>query len=492
MNIETIDLKLVYNSLSKILSRESFILTDLIRKVESIEKGHELSKVLGTLAISADGTLFINREFCEKHIPNEEALTVLFLHELFHQILFDTSMLTKIDQKDAEAYIKKLAMNIAMDSRINAMLGHLYDENLNAKKVFKDLYESFNTKGKEEEIIHLPLFFREGNDEEISSKISPFAGSLYNEFHTEKKFNSFYDMYKEILDFLRKNKEKYDQQTTTIVLVGDHSEDGIGSGKIKELSSEDIDRIRDAITENLRNEEIKKESGRGFKGLDKDSGEIASKTGNPIITIIQTIEGYEHKSIDTNILKKINVKSLAHNILISSRVKVGKWVTSPIMPKIISKIDIIKLADDIPISLWRHKRFVNRLDPKLIPIYFDVSGSMTSYIPKILDLIINIDARIEHIWCFSTYVKQHSIQQLEERKIEGDGGTSFDSVIKHSVENNFRSIMVITDGHDDVRMNDKHPNIDHVTTILVPHSNRSNWFSKHYENTHNLDEVIKD
>lgn len=499
MKIEKINLLHIYQTLEKVIGEESYVLVDLIKKLQKVTPKDPLANIIETFAISRDGTLFINRDFCAKHIKNETALTVVFLHEIHHPILGDLSSYHILDAKDPEFQIKKLAQNIAQDSRINAGLSLLYKE-INPGIHCAEIYKSIEKEIEEErkkldpeyqhtpEILHKLLY--PGNAEEIGNIIGAKAQACYESFYKTSDFKSFSDLYIEVLNYLRKNKEKYDKEGNDIICIGGHQEIPKElKEKIEGLSSEQKEKIRRKIIQSLRNRQLKESS---TSTIPLRYGDGSGKNLEENIILIENVEGFERKKIDSSIFKRLAVRAITHNILLSATVKQGRWTESPVIPYKISKVDLIKMSCGIPVRLYKHKKYVKKFIPQLVPIYFDVSGSMTSYIPKILDLILNMDERIEHIWCFSTYVEQHTFQQLKDRKISSSGGTSFDCVIEHAVQNKFTDLLVITDGQDVVRtVNGKHPEINSVCTILVEGSNENNWFSDHYNNTHQLDDIIK-
>lgn len=495
MKIKEINLNLVYKSLEKILGTYSYIVTDLIKTCKKVDKKSKYYDFIQTLAIDKDGTLYINEEFCQDFVDDEEQLTVLFLHEIFHAVLADTRFIHNIPKEDKEYKLKQMAANISMDCRINSILGILYRKihaKENIKKIYKNiynkLYEAMSEEQRltsEEPPIHRLLYNSEDNLPAIEKEFGPRITSLYKKITSSNYICDFSELYFELIDYFRKNSKESDECQ---VLIGSHGEGtGSGSGNGIKLSPEQQEKVREAISNAIRNEEIKNSKG----NINQEGGRGSSSSNNSYLKIIPEIEGYEEKKIDRMLLKKLSVRSITHNILMSARKKVGKWTTSPVIPAHFSKCDIIKVICDIPVPLWRHKKYVTKFEPNLVPIYFDVSGSMDQYIPKILDLILNMDDRIEHIWCFSTFVERHTVDQLEKREISTSGGTDFQIVVDHAIQNNFTDIMVITDGYGYVKVpEDRHPSINSVCTILVPNSNTSNWFSKVYENSHDLEKVI--
>jgi len=483
MKINKLNLKVVYKNLEKVLGRHSFVLPTLIKKVVE-------DNSIATIGIDHSRTIYYNPGFLEKYVESNEELSALLVHELFHSSLGDVNIIKSLDPEDKEFKIKKLAANLAMDCRINSAIRYLY-KSINAgthiASIYKRIDQSRTKEGEppHKEPLHALLYFDPSNKELIEKEIGAEAADLYEKINLSNKIKDYFALYTVLLEYFRKNAPPENK----FVFIGNH-------GDIPEEMKDLIEKIRQEIGRNIRNEIEKGTYGRKLaEGEEDEERSYAGKeggSGSSIATrIIEETEGYENKTINAAFLKKVAIRHLAANMLLSSTVREGKWNTSPVMPPKFTRPDIVKIAAGIPILLWKHYKEVNRFVPNLVPIYFDVSGSMDKYIPMIIDLICNIDGRINHVWCFSTVVVRHTIDDLIERKITTTGGTSFKCVVDHAVQNEFKDIMVVTDGYGDFPVQGKHPNINSIVTVLTDQSTKENWFSKNYENTHDLEEVIK-
>jgi hypothetical protein len=478
MKINEISLREVYNHLINIIGNQSYILSDCIRSIVKIEKNHKLENSINTLAVDNDGRLYVSEKFCEDFVKDNKALTAFLMHELMHTVLADTAFMTRIDKKDPERDIKLLAANVAFDSRINAILYLLYDKELEVLNNFKNIYEN-------EDIPPNPIYclLYAGNESAVKNTFGNEAHTIYKNYYNTNEIKDFYRLYEIVLDYLRNNKDQQDQNQK-IILIGSHGEDGIKitdeNGKEIEISSETAEAIGEAISDAIREKALK-------EGDSKKAGHNDKLVQN----IIPALEKRIDKTIPSELLRKIAVTRLSSNMKMAATKKVAKWTTSPVVPQRLAKSDIISTMFGLDVMLWKHHKITKVFDPKLVPIYFDVSGSMTSYIPLVLDLILNIDARIDHIWCFSDFVEKHSLQDLKERKIRSSGGTSFDAVIQHISDSNFTHVMVITDGECGVSKR-KPVGLYEVVTVLTPNGDKNNWFSKNFENnTHELKDLTE-
>jgi len=484
MQIDKINLQEVYEYLIQVVGNQSYILSDCVTSVVSIAKESKLSSQINTLAVDSKGTLYVSEEFIEKYVVDNQALTVFLMHELLHAVLSDVKFMDKIDKKDPERQIKMMAANIAFDCRINALLSLVYNKELNVNNVFKQL---FTTIAEEKEPSPLQYLLYAGNSYNVEQHFGEEAKNLYLKFYIEGDIKDFYDMYEIILNYLRNNKDQ-NNSATTVVLIGSHWEEGDtpsdADGNPIEISPETAEAIGQAISEHIQEKELKGE----FK--DAKGGSKASKGDKIVETIVPLLEKAEDRKIPVDFLKKITIESISKNIKLAATKRVAKWTTSPVIPQKFAKSDVMRVMLDMDILLWKHNRMTTVYDPTMVPIYFDVSGSMTSYIPTVLDLIINIDAKISHIWCFSDYVEKHSMDDLKNRKIKTSGGTSFDAVLNHIEENNFSAALIITDGECHV-YRPKPDCLKDAVTLLTPNGLDKNWFSITFpDRTHDLNKVV--
>ncbi len=500
---DKIELGLVYELIKKVIGSQSYILTDCISRVEYVKSKSKLSSFINTLAIDLNGTLYISEEFRTKFIPNETALTAFTMHEFFHSVLSDMNFMGKMDTLDEqELKLQRMAANIAFDCRINAVLYLLYEKSLDISKYFKAIY-------KDPELPPDAIYelLTSGNSKAVEKGFGEEAKKIYDSYYQCEDLKDFYRLYEIVLEYLKKNKDKY-SSPNSVMLIGSHNVDEDGDlcdndgNKILDkdgnpIAVEDLDNkdISKAISESLQEKEMKGEITQGKLQDIAGSGQAGGKKagiGTKIYEVlVPVLENRIDKAIPNSLLKKIAINSIAKNIKLSATRRVAKWTTSPVVPMSFAKPDIMSIITGMDVLLWKHKRMATVYDPRLVPIYFDVSGSMTEYIPMVLDLILNIDSKIDHIWCFSTYVSLHTLDELKNRKIRTDGGTSFDAVLRHVNENNFTAIMVITDG--ECYVNEKRPEcLNEAVTILTPNGTKNNWFSQTFEDrTHDIKEILE-
>lgn len=87
-----------------------------------------------------------------------------------------------------------------------------------------------------------------------------------------------------------------------------------------------------------------------------------------------------------------------------------------------------------------------------LAVYMDVSGSFTSFIPYTLGVLQAVEDMVEKIYQFSNKVAEIPFEDIKGNKvrIHSTGGTDFDCVGRHAVDENYDKILIITDGWADV------------------------------------------
>jgi nucleoside-diphosphate-sugar epimerase len=146
----------------------------------------------------------------------------------------------------------------------------------------------------------------------------------------------------------------------------------------------------------------------------------------------------------------------------------------------------------IPVR-WNCERTKMDEEKKNIAVYLDVSGSVHSYLPKILGVITTLKQNIETIFCFSNIVSEHSMKDLEQGRFKTTGGTDFDCIVEHALERNIKKLVVFTDGY--AWLNDKNKklaeeNIKDAAIIYFGSHTKSNFFQS-YGKDFKLEELLK-
>ena len=465
----------------------ALIIINNIRRLVIIS-GEGSKELLPTLGINNKGELYVNKEFWYEHMQDSDARKTVLLHELMHTICGDTKQMLEISDDDLEVGIKRSALNIATDARINA---YIYRSNrFDCLSFFNKFYSK--DKMKKEEL--LALLRPEAKDFLKNDELKRQYEILYS-ISSTTEVATYDDIYAEVLDILRKRPK----QEKSCYVIGKHGAP-IDKDELKKRV-ENGEKITVSIEENGNSssdedtEDQIKEAIEGQIEADK----LAGKSSN-IQRVMYELATDITKKLDLTALKQIKFNSIFHNVRLAGYVASKEITSSPIIPNKLHKSDLFMLSRGITPVMWKHEREVFRRKPELIPIYLDVSGSMWEDLPEIIQMILNIGEDIEYVWCFSNIISKHTMQDLHDRKIESTGGTDFDCVINHAIDNEFRDIVVITDGYATVRhdtqkkhnfnLKDKVPKIDSVVVVLTEnYSTERNYFSEIYKDTHPLGAV---
>lgn len=99
-------------------------------------------------------------------------------------------------------------------------------------------------------------------------------------------------------------------------------------------------------------------------------------------------------------------------------------------------------------GLWHPVQTRREPERKRMRVYFDVSGSMDTLAPVLFGLLRALGRRLElPVWCWSVGEPiALSGEDLEAGRFHTRGGTVFEPVITHAVEQGFERIIVLTDG----------------------------------------------
>jgi uncharacterized protein with von Willebrand factor type A (vWA) domain len=122
--------------------------------------------------------------------------------------------------------------------------------------------------------------------------------------------------------------------------------------------------------------------------------------------------------------------------------------------------------------MWQRRVGIER---PFIDLYVDVSGSMTQYygyIPYIYDALKHVVGRI---FQFSTKIVE---VDHHDRYIHTTGGTDFDTVARHMIDEQVTCAILLSDGVSTlskVSINALKARLEHMIYIKVREDKRVNW-----------------
>lgn len=484
-----INLDSIYKSLLNVLSKDqSHIIFRNIKKIIIFPRNKPELDIINTIGITADGEILISEEFWNNYIETIDDLSIIMLHEFLHPLLGDTDFFNEL-KDDPEITIKAFASNIACDARINAYI-HRYTE-LNAEEFFKRVYteELLN----EELLLNLVCphgsfpYYDEAYGEPAQRYIAKFKmirTFLYGS-NQIKNLTSSSAMYTVVLDYLRAMRNSKKEVSTDFSnLLGSHPDPRATKEAIENLEPCHQQQNKQYKKSEEAEEEIR-------QVFEESISESAGSTDGTLASIFINEEKSEDR-IDTKIFDRISFKNTFKNI--KSQIYRTKEVRykSPILPSSISSSDVGKIMLDIPVVFWDSVRYEPERQHVLCPIYIDVSGSMYRYLPMIINLVTNIEESLDYIWGFSEKVHKHTMEMLKNNHIVSTGGTSFNCVLEHALEEQFEHIMVITDGYAYAYpelIERAKKQFKSVTVVATDHFYHENILSKTFNNTLKLTEI---
>jgi hypothetical protein len=503
-----ISYRVIYSALQKVFPDHATLILHSISKIIVIKKDIES---FSTMGVTKEGTLYIAQSFWDKYMHDEEALQTVLMHEMMHCIGNDMFYL-RTAEDDEDWQMHNMAHNIAMDARINAYICNMRPEICPENFFFAFYNKEANDSNFLTKLLTPSAVFDENNADEKALSV------FHSKFYNTEDFCAHHELYDLVLEILKKQPKA---KKLVIKLIGNH-DGGTGKG----ITEEDLEGVDQIEIDTSALDKIKQETSDKFREESYSSVDLPNKEDAPDLSdkikeaiqdqigeasagagkgsksaanLIKLVNEVTEK-FDLSQFKKMMFDNIFHNVRTQARVRTGSFGSSPIMPKNLSTTDLIMAASGAPPLMWKTRKYSYKMDNNLLPIYLDVSGSTYSYLPRIVKLITNVSNELQFVWGFSTRIEKHTTEELAKGIIKGTGGTDFDCIIKHATENDYKHIVVISDGeaYCQADRNDWYgegklepiPGIKSVVTVLFGYARKNNYFSRAYGNTHMIEEVI--
>lgn len=391
-----------------------------LRLIESNEK--EMSKMIPTLAIDGDGIIYINIEFWRKNIKCEDFAKFVLYHEILHHVLGDLVRLKNIeDEKGRIGLEEHSIINLCMDARINAFITAQFQAGLGGNGRFENFAEKYYKPYSFDGLLRpRSKYGRASRFNKLYSLL--YAGGYNYSSKSANEFESFEDIYHAVSAMIRREERK---EVSTIIFIGNHGIKGIDPKTGKEIKPGSLP------------EGILQEIGEAIlAGKEGGNGSFAMEA------VLKEIR--ENKKLRMDMLKNYAITQKVNHLKSYYPSPRHSRTVIPINP---SRRDIMKLAMGIVPITWNNKTTRMNEKEEGAAIYLDLSGSVNAFLPRIVKLILNVKRDISMVYGFSTYIHEHTVEQLKTGKINTDGGTDFTCIAKHIAENNFKKMIIITDGY---------------------------------------------
>lgn len=445
--------KMCVQFFEKLGSQTSIIaLSNTFKKIIYHEKADDS---INTLALDKDENLHINLPFWQEHIKTDADATFVLIHELMHHVLGD---ITRLNNLSVEDKMDAQLINIAADIRINAFICTCL--NITRPEGYTTLfiekfYESKGVEGllRPKSNLKNTKFYKLYQNVWFSS-----YGYRVDEPESIENYDDLYTALKVILNRKIKN----------VKLIGTHSQ--TVDGKPTQQSNAAAEKIGKILKESI-------ESGMG--GRDTLVGRL----------ILEDLA--INQSLSTKIFARYAINKKLNNL--KSFFPQQKKTRQPI-PTSPSKRDLFLVSIGQTPTIWNSRKTIVNQKNTGVAVYLDVSGSVYSFLPRICALISKIRKELNVVYGFSNKVIEHTVEQIRKGIIESTGGTDFDCVAEHILDNKITKAIIFTDGYASISKeyaNSLRKNLSKAALILLnKRDNRENFFSQYYD-TYNLDELIK-
>jgi hypothetical protein len=465
---------LFYQILVETFGRNAIFGTRAVTKIKLVDKDHPYCE---SLCIDKGGVVLINKFFWRKHIKTKEDAKIVLIHELFHAILGDH---LKLDSNMSE-YDHYIA-NIAMDMRINAAIIQAFQGNHYwGNNVLTKLYPKYGVMG----------LLRPGSAYGSKNKFRLLYSSLYSgsgyhvqEAGDEVRVKNIFKNEESIRATLKILLPKPKFAKSKAIFLGYHG------GNDEAESKESVEGASSEAEE--------------FTGLGEDlKDEIRQAIVGELSEQIAHLPGIGKHSFENivNVIRSsrsLNMKALEKYACSAKINKMKAFYSRPrrvssVYPEKPSHRDMSLLAaGHIPI-LWRNHKNHNSSINKNVAIYLDVSGSVGTELPRILGVIAAMRQNITTVFCFSNEVHKHSIAEISSGQYTTTGGTDFDCIIEHAVENRIDKIIVFTDGYANCSSENKElsgKQIKDMAIVYFGGHTKNNFFDEKYGNSFKIEELV--
>jgi len=380
-----------------------FIIQDLIEenplacsglfKVSAIEFSNKVDTM--AVSIAAKPILYINLDFCRKHLECENDVKAVLLHEFLHVLLLHTEKYS----------FNSPLLNICLDAIINAII--------------------YRNQGME----YAGFFARFYKWEKLSFLLRPKCNEMpledeWMDIHKriyEGKYCA--DDLLELLEYLQQKMKI--RGAEKIVLLGNHDSN-------RGTVSSEVSEVLDNVLRKMNGVKIWNKSKAICSGINTDKEYIR-------------VENYLEHKWDTStfaILKKcllpdhkrkpvLETGAIASPVLTGSdKRSLSKYLWSGIVPFSVHQTDIYHPGPD-----------------EKAHVYLDVSGSMKAEIDRLVNLLYHFRKFIKNpIWVFSNDVKEAFFIRNKLEYITSYG-TKIEPVFDHMRANKIKRALIVTDGY---------------------------------------------
>ena len=424
-------------------------------------------------------TLIFGRKFMQKQMQSIYDCVYILSHELTHLVLdhFAPDILKSFEEKETGRY----AMHIVTDCQVNATCYHSLQEEkyfefikrFYSKTEMPDCFFRYDGLPTNQIDGWKPITDEKGDtviDEEGNIKmekiIVPLEVELQKHLRTlhEKLYSVDGITNEELIEGLKpwldeqKNKQEMLQDLLKKI-IGNHPD--ILKDRSGNSNSNELDELTDAIIidvsdslnkksskENIDNNKKQNKSTDETENQERelDNGTMAGSGTTVRERLIKTCKSkLEYIKNIKKQLKKSEVVSPSSRIFSAISSYLPKRQVRSVIPNFYDRrtASIYSITGKPPI--FNNCKIIG--SNVVIPCYLDVSGSQDHVLPYVLPVVSRLKDKIGYlVYCFSNYISETKICNLERGKIKTSGGTDFNPIALHILKNNFKYALILTDG----------------------------------------------
>lgn len=403
-------------------------------------------------------TLIFGKKFIKENLKTIEDAVYLLSHELTHLILdhFAKDILDEFNDKE----LGFNAAHIIVDCQVNATVynslqeekylefikRYYHKENMPYCFFRPDGIPKYSKKGLKQSITldSNGNITYEPDYVEMPEKDKEFLLNLHKKLYSEDGITN-----KELIDGLYTWFESQDNSDLSEIvkdLLGNHDDLFKDRGSSEE--DENLNDLTNQVGNNYLNRNKDKNEDKNKEEIEKDpeNKNGGKKGGSPRGELIKKcIDNLEYIKSIKNKLKKQEVITPSAKIYKAIYNYLPKTCTRTVIPNFYDQRTISTYSKTKKVPIFSKNRTIG--SKVIVPCYLDVSGSQAHVIPHTTQAVILLKREIGNVvYCFSTKISASSIKKLKEGEYETTGGTDFNPVIEHIIENKFKNAVILTDG----------------------------------------------
>lgn len=470
-----LDTSTVLTVLQKRFGMNSYISSSFIQRVREVTtESPTFAQGISTCAVDGNGTLWWYRPFFEQHINTRNKLEELLFHELLHHVFGDLCR--------SPDYLHNFAADIIINSMVGRTLGHC------------DLMKSFY----EGQVLPINGMLRpESFIRADAKKLKPIYNTVWGFWDSRGKTRPVsrygqpdlseqgFQSIPELLEVLRILLSRYGGQRPK--LLGGHGhrdQQGIGSGE------EGTERTDAGDEQGELDAEVRSQLGGELGKYLQEHCKTAGHGDQLVDLVIETIK--TKTTLLTKLLEEFAIDSELSEIKQYFNVRVQKRAVFP--RSSMGRRDAVLLGAGVTPLFWSVDRIRQKQQKRGIAIYVDVSGSVWHDLPRICGLIHAMRREVDAIYEFSNQVYKTTTQELGAGKVKTTGGTDYDCIVEHAVQNSHRKVIVITDGYAGLSQQNQALALAHIEkamVVYVKNHTKDEFWNKHYKRCMKLDELFR-